>query len=106
MSPDSNLNDLVWHDDGHKLWLELRRDELVVLSVTCPREECVNKHGICVVDEFVKRYGLECHVGQCAPVETLQIAWSINGHMDDMDDCQVWVISISDPLFASWRSAQ
>ena len=101
-------SELVWHDDGHQLTLELVRDELSVLSVFCPvgATDCTDRDGRCVVETFVHRYGLECHVGQCAPAEEITVAWSLNGHIDDLDESQVWVISVTDPLFASWRSAQ
>lgn len=100
--------ELVWHDDGHRLWLELQRDSIVVLSTFCPGPEavCRDRHGHCVVTQFVDRYGLECHVGQCAPDEMLTVAWSLQGDIDDPDESQVWVISTTDSLYASWRSAQ
>jgi hypothetical protein len=101
------LNDeLVWHDDGHSLWLELNRNELVVLSVMCPGgEECRDSKGRCVVEWFINRFGLECHVGVSVPEEHLRVAWSIVGDIDDKDESQVWVISVSDDLYAAWRSS-
>lgn len=100
--------DLVWHDDGHSLWLELHRDSVVVLSVFCPgpAKECRDRYGACVVAGHIDRYGLECHVGQCPPAEHLPIAWSLQGDIDDPDESQVWVISTTDSLFASWRATQ
>lgn len=99
---------LVWNDDGHRLWLELNREHLVVLSVFCPGPDamCRDRHGTCVVTQFVERYGLECHVGQCPPDEHLVVAWTLQGDIDDPDASQVWLISTSDSLYASWRSAQ
>ena len=103
-----NPNEFVWHDDGHRLWLELNRDSITVLSTFCPGEEarCRDRRGNCVVQQFVDRYGLECHVGQCPPDEQLVIAWTLQGELDDLDESQVWVISTTDSLWASWRSSQ
>lgn len=104
----ANSDELVWHDDGHRLWLEMNRDSLVVLSVFCPNPDgaCHNRHGKCVVVEHLDRYGLECHVGQCPPDEHMIVAWSVQGDMDDPDDSQVWIISTTDSLFSAWRSTQ
>jgi len=103
----SGTDSLVWHDDGHELWLELNRHELVVLSVRCPGSgECSDRHGNCVVRWFVDRFGLECHVGVCVPAERIQVAWALVGDMDDKDESQVWVISVDDDLYAAWRSTQ
>lgn len=101
-------NELVWHDDGHSLWLELNRDNVVVLSTFCPgpAAQCRNRHDRCVVTEHIDRYGLECHVGQCPPAEHLKVAWSLQGDIDDPDESQVWVISTTDSLFAAWSSTQ
>jgi len=100
-------NSLVWHDDGHELWLELNRHELVVLSVSCPGSgECADRRGNCVVRWFVDRFGLECHVGVCVPAERVQVAWALVGDPDDKDESQVWIISVNDDLFAAWRSVQ
>ena len=105
---NTGVDDLVWNDDGHRLWLELNRDSVVVLSVFCPGPDaaCRDRHGRCVVTQFVERYGLECHVGQCPPEEHLVVAWTLQGDLDDIDESQVWLISTNDSLYASWRSAQ
>lgn len=104
----TKTGELVWHDDGHRLWLQLNRDTVVVMTVFCPGPDakCRDRHNRCVVTEHIDRYGLECHVGQCPPEEYLVIAWTLQGDIDDPDESQVWVIGVSDSLFASWRSAQ
>lgn len=108
MPATDNRSELVWHDDGHRLWLELNRDRVDVVSVICPGPEagCRDRRGDCVVQSFVDRYGLECHVGQCAPEEVLTVAWTVQGDIDDPDESQVWVISVTDSVYASWRSTQ
>lgn len=105
----SDPHELVWHDDGHALWLELNKAELSVLTVSCPNDgdgECRNRTGQCIVKWFIDRFGLECHVGVCRPEEHLTVAWAVVGDKDDFDDSQVWVISRTDDLFAAWRSTQ
>jgi len=98
---------LVWNDDGHELWLEINRHELVVLSVKCPGgPDCHDRRGECLVRWFVDRFGLECHVGVCTPQEVIKVAWAIAGDKDDRDESQVWIISVEDDLFAAWRSTQ
>lgn len=97
--------DLVWHDDGHVLVLELVRADLRVLQVECPGGECASDEG-CVVSWFAHRYGLECNVGQCAPEAQMRVAWALVGDRRDLDAAQVWVIPTADPVFSAWSAAQ
>ena len=111
--PDTGA-ELRWHDDGHELWLQLARDELVVATVICPHASnrdddpgpCRVRQADCVVEHFVTRFGLECNVGTCAPEEYLRVAWSLVGNPDELDLAQVWIIPTSDDVFASWRATQ
>ena len=104
--------DLRWHDDGHQLWLQLARDELVIATVLCPHSSalepgpCAVRQAPCVVTHFVTRFGLECNVGTCAPEEYLTVAWSLVGDPDELDLAQVWIIPTTDEVFASWRATQ
>lgn len=96
-----------WHDDGHRLALELNRSELVVTTVVCPKDgvpdaPCQHPRWGCVVDYFVSRFGLECHVGVCVPSDEIRVAWALVGDQVDLDAAQVWVISTSDDIFAAW----
>lgn len=104
----SGPEELRWHDDGHELWLQLVRNELVVATVLCPHEEgpCRARQTDCVVRFFIDRFGLECNVGTCAPEERLGIAWAIVGDPDDLDLAQVWIIPTTDDVYASWRATQ
>lgn len=105
---------LQWHDDGHELWLQLVRDELVIATVLCPHSvdddeatpACRVRQAECVVQHFITRFGLECNVGTCAPEEYLTIAWALVGDPDELDLAQVWIIPTSDDVFASWRATQ
>jgi hypothetical protein len=105
------MNEVVWHDDGHRMILSLTRSEISVTMVLCPFGKkpggtCFHqKHG-CVVDWFLMHYGLECLVGVCSPAEEVPIAWSLVGESVDIDACQVWVISVDDMLFSAWAASQ
>lgn len=102
---------LRWHEDGHVLWLQLVRDELTVATVICPNAndsdgECRSRQVPCLVQHFLDRFGLECNVGVCAPEERLEVAWTVVGDKDDLDLAQVWVIPLTDDVYASWRATQ
>jgi len=102
---------LEWHEDGHELWLQLVRDELVVATTLCPHggesdAPCRVRQAPCVVQHFVERFGLECNVGVCAPEERLAIAWAVTGDPDELDLAQVWIIPVTDDVYASWRATQ
>ena len=103
--------ELRWHEDGHSLWLQLVRSELVVATVICPHGSsdegaCKSRQAQCIVTHFIDRFGLECNVGVCAPTERLDVAWALTGDADDLDSAQVWIIPTSDDVYASWRLSQ
>lgn len=103
-------SDVVWHDDGHRIGLELHRSELVITTVFCPHREdplkpCQHQVVGCVVEWFLHRFGLECHVGVCAPSEELSVAWALVGDRWDLDVAQVWVISTTDDIFGAWAAS-
>lgn len=106
---DTLTNEVRWHDDGHRVVLELHRSEVNVTTVMCPARGDMTKdcqhsvHG-CVVEWFLHRFGLECHVGVCAPAEELEIAWTLVGDRFDLDAAQVWVISTTDEIFGAWAA--
>jgi hypothetical protein len=102
----------LWHDDGHQLHLMLNGADLAITMVHCPEQgregaDCHHEdvRG-CVVEYFLNSYGLDCNVGSCAPEETVGIAWSIQGNLRHIEECQVWVIPVTDDMFASWRATQ
>jgi hypothetical protein len=101
-------SDMIWHQDGHKVSLMLTRANLLISTVSCPdaKGECHNERVGCVVTWFLMRYGLDCHVGQASPMPELEIAWTLVGDQFDIEACQVWVISIDDPLYGSWAVSQ
>lgn len=101
--------EMMWHDDGHEIWLELNRSELSVLGVRCPDHSSdapCRPRGTCVVEYFVGVYGLEVNVGTCEPAGTIQVAWSLTGDAYDLDTCQCWVIPVTDDVFAAWATTQ
>ncbi len=103
---------LAWHVDGHVIHLELNHEEIVITGTMCPfgeegaGHECWHPRVGCIVRWFLNRFSLDCHVGVCAPEASLEIAWSLAGDGVDLDLSQVYVISLSDPLFASWVADQ
>lgn len=106
-----SAEELRWHEDGHRLLLQLARDELIVSTVLCPNRgddepECSSRQTSCVVEYFVNRFGLECNVGVCAPEETLEVAWTLVGDRDSLDLAQVWIIPTTDDVYSSWRATQ
>ncbi len=96
---------MVWHKDGHIIHLQLNKENLVITHVTCPGGECAHKVG-CVVEWFIRRFGLDCNVGVCAPEENMEIAWCLIGDETDLDLSQVWVIPVKDEAFAAWLVTQ
>jgi hypothetical protein len=109
---NQTIDDAVhWHDDGHVIWLELNKSELVILGVNCPNSDdpeapCRHRFVGCMVDWFMQVYGLECNVGVCEPSNELQIAWTIIGDTHDLDVCQCWIIPTSDDVFSMWAATQ
>ena len=105
---NSDALEMTWHDDGHSLFLEINKSELVVLTVMCPGSHdaaCrVNKRVGCLVQHFVGRFGLEVNVGVCPPTEQLPVAWSLVGDPSDVDLCQVWIVPTSDEVFSAWAA--
>ena len=107
-----NLDDTtVWHDDGHIIWLELNKSELLVLGVNCPSSEmepgaCQHTRHGCIVEYFLMRYGLECNVGVCEPSGEVLVAWALIGDGYDLDECQCWVIPTTDDVFSMWAATQ
>jgi hypothetical protein len=108
---DQQPDALRWHDDEHRLWLQLVRSDLVIATTLCPHNgdpeaPCRSRQAACIVQHFIERFGLDCNVGVCAPAEYLDIAWAVVGDKDDLDLAQVWVIPTSDDVFAAWRATQ
>lgn len=100
--------ELVWHDDGHVLVLELHKSELVVVTTMCPNAEGACKHGDvgCIVSYFVRHYGLDVHIGVCPPEPEMRVAWALQGNPSHIDECQVILTSTTDSLWEAWRTAQ
>jgi hypothetical protein len=102
----------LWHDDGHILYLMLSGPDLNITMIHCPNNgapdtDCFHDDaGGCLVEYFINNYGLDCNVGTCVPQEELVIAWSVQGSLKHIDECQVWVIPVTDDMFASWRATQ
>ena len=108
----TNLDTQVWHDDGHLIGLMLNGGDLSVTVVVCPDDgnpeaDCWHDdiEG-CLVRHFITMYGLDCNVGICEPTPELTIAWSAQGNLRHIEEMQIWIIPVTDDMFASWRQVQ
>lgn len=101
-------NEMVWHQDGHRISLVINRATLSITTVVCPTPsgDCQHHRVGCIVEHFLMRYGLDCHVGVVAPAAELEVAWTVIGDPYDLEACQVWVISVDDDLYGSWALSQ
>ena len=103
------LTPTVWHSDGHRIYMQLNRSELVIQETICPQTEdrfCQTGKFDCIVTWFLDRYGLECNVGISEVFSDMEIAWAAQGDMEDPDLCQVWIIPIIDEAFSAWLTTQ
>jgi len=106
---DIATQEMVWHNDGHIMHMELRHNEVVITHVTCPGGEnasCFNKQVGCLVDWFLLRFGLECNTGVAPVSSDMTIAWTMSGDPTFIDECQVWVMPVDDEAFAAWLVTQ
>lgn len=107
-SVGARQQEMMWRDDGHSMFLELNRSEVVITTVMCtggtdsPCRE--NKRIGCLVQHFLGRFGLESNVGVCPAAEQIPIAWAVVGDPSDVDLCQVWVVPTADDVFAAWAA--
>lgn len=97
----------VWHNDGHRISLELNRSNILVTETHCPGgSECGHATYGCMVSWFLTRYGLECNVGVAPASHEIEIAWMLSGDSYDLESAQIWVIPTSDEAFAAWLVTQ
>lgn len=97
--------EMVWHNDGHKIHLRINRSEVDIVEVFCPNPEngsCRTEYDGCAVEWFINRYGLECNAGSCPAAESIQICWTLIGDPRDLDSCQLWFMPLSDETFQAW----
>lgn len=98
---------MIWHRDGHSIKLQLQKHELLITDVVCPGDSaCSHEQAGCLVEWFLRRFGLDCNVGIAEPVGSMEIAWTLVGDTYDLDLCQVWVIPVNDEAFAAWLLTQ
>ena len=98
--------DMIWHNDGHSLWLRINRADLEILEIKCPGgDECGSKNG-CVVKWFIGIYGFDCNIGTSAPEEHLEICWALVGDADSVDTSQLWFVPVKDEVFYAWMTSR
>jgi hypothetical protein len=99
------LEEMMWHNDGHKLILKLVKSEIEIESVYCPHGnegECFIQDYGCAVRWFADRFGMECNVGSCYVDKSLEICWTLVGSPRDIESCQVWFMPLADEVFSAW----
>ena len=111
-----NNLEMEWHNDGHTIVLRLDKSQLDVTEVTCPSDNggaCesdgrsrTSPDGLgCIVQYFIRRFGIECNIGVCPPEETMEICWTILGDERDLDAAQLWFVPVNDEVFYAWMSS-
>jgi hypothetical protein len=102
------MSEQFWHNDGHKITLQINRSELDILHTECPGgdAECMSEEYGCVVRWFIERFGMECNAGSCAPDEVLEICWTLIGDKRNIDSSQVWFMPVKDDIFVAWLTTQ
>lgn len=107
-----NTAEMVWHDDEHRLVLQINKSELKILSIVCPHKDkddspCRHPDAECMIEWFISRYGFDCNVGVCEPQPELEIAWAFVGDMHrEIESGQIWIIPKNDEAFAAWLISQ
>jgi hypothetical protein len=104
-------SEMMWHNDGHILHLQINKAELKIVQVTCPNAEkqdgaCQIPHIGCVVSEFAFRYGLDCNAGVCPATENMEICWTSVGSQTDIDSMQLWFMPVNDDVFGAWLNTK
>lgn len=102
-------SEMIWHNDGHAIRLRINKSELEIIEVMCPSGnsgECWNDRIGCMVEYFIRRFGMDCNVGVCPAMENLQICWSVVGDTYDMDACQLWFVPLEDEAFNAWLATK
>lgn len=105
MTTTINDSEMLWHNDGHLIYLHLNKSDLEITDIYCPfgtRGECHNERFGCMVSHFIRRFGLDCNVGSCAAKDTLQICWSFVGDPYDPEAGQLWFVPLDDEIFQAW----
>lgn len=99
----------VWHNDGHKIRLTLDHSDVRVDVEPCTHsgdDPCRHPIAGCVVEYFIRLFGLECNVGVAPASPVMEIGWSLHGNPNDLDACQLWFIAREDSIYASWVESQ
>ena len=100
--------EMMWHNDGHILHLQINKSELKIIEVTCPfrgntSSPCSHPEHGCLVEEFAFRYGLDCNVGVCPATSDMSICWTnVGPTTSDIDAMQLWFMPINDDVFSAW----
>lgn len=102
-------SEMVWHNDGHAIYLRLNKAEVEIVGVDCfggNAGACWNERYGCLVKHFISIYGLECNVGVSAVQERMDICWSIVGDPYDVESGQLWFVPLNDEAFSGWLATR
>lgn len=103
-------SEMMWHNDGHKISLQINKSELEITDIHCPAEDDSAKcymDGIgCVVTWFLNRYGMECNAGKCPSASELEFCWTIVGDHRNIEAAQVWFMPLTDVMFNAWLTSE
>jgi hypothetical protein len=109
----SNISEQIieWHNDGHSISILLNKSNFVIDSVNCPGDKTSQCYSDVLDDCFVRwflfRYGFDCNVGVVPAQAVMEIAWTrVAESLHDPEQWQVWIIPISDEIFAAWVMTQ
>lgn len=101
--------EMLWHNDGHAIYLRLNRSEVEVVGVDCHAisgAPCLNERYGCIVKHFISIYGLECNVGVAPVNEHMEICWSLVGDPFDVESSQLWFVPLNDEAFKGWLASR
>lgn len=104
-------SEMLWHNDGHKIFLRIIKSELEVYDISCPHissanAACYSSRYGCAVKHFIHRFGMDCNVGSCMANEVLDICWSLVGDINDLDESQLWFVPLNDEVFHAWMQTR
>lgn len=101
--------EMIWHNDGHAIYVRINKSELEIDSVYCPNKEtsaCLTEHYGCAVTWFINRYGFDCNAGSCPAAESIKICWTLGGDQRDLEECQLWFMPLTDETFQAWLTSR
>ncbi len=107
----SQVEELVWHNDGHQVLILVDREDVAISLQYCPHNgkeggDCWSEEiGGCVVRYFVDIYGFACNLGMAPASEFKEISWALRRGRD-IDTSEVRIMPTADEEFSTWMEEQ